>query len=86
MAGVVQLCNFDNKPGMLCRGRCQHLWIEYIPMAAGFRCGICRTFQSDDLKRDSMDAFHDKHAQCSTVRPSSPDDAGAAREQTGRVV
>ena len=59
------LCNFDDTPGYLCRGTgCQHSWIAYVPMAAGFRCDVCRTFQSDDLERSSMAAFHDTHATC----------------------
>lgn len=60
----VLLCNFDNRPSGLCKAGCQHIWIEYVPMAAGFRCTICRTFQSDDLKRETLTAFHDQHVRC----------------------
>jgi hypothetical protein len=64
-------CNLDDKPAMLCRGRCQHNWIVYTPMAAGFRCDNCRTYQQDDLKPETMAAFHDAHAVCGD-RPPTP--------------
>lgn len=64
MGRTATICNFDNKPGYLCRDGCRHVWVLYILMAAGFRCDICRTFESDDLKPESMRRFHDHHAEC----------------------
>jgi hypothetical protein len=60
----VFICNLDDRPGALCRG-CAHPKIQYVPMAAGFRCDACHTFESDTLAKAQSRAFHDTHAACS---------------------
>ena len=72
MTGQVFACNFDDKPGALCRDGCRHPRILYVPMAAGFRCDDCHTYQRDDLKRETMQQFHDRHAGCSGPDPAAP--------------
>jgi hypothetical protein len=70
--GRVFACNFDDRPGALCRDGCHHPAILYVPMAAGFRCDGCRTFLSNDLKPETMRQFHDRHARC--LEPPAPVD------------
>lgn len=60
----VFICNFDNKAGAFCHDGCRHPKILYVPMAAGFRCDDCHTYQRDDLQRGAGRAFHDQHAGC----------------------
>lgn len=59
---TVFACNFDDKPGALCKDGCSHPWILYVPMAAGFRCDRCRTFQRDDLSKSLPVDFHARHS------------------------
>jgi len=56
------LCNFDDKSGALCRDGCAHPWIFYVPMASGYRCDRCRTFESvniPDMPRVATRAVHE---------------------------
>lgn len=74
------ICNLDDRSGALCYDGCSHPKIVYVPMAAGFRCDNCRTFERDRLDRAQMRQFHDAHARC------EPRSAGLAARGSGQEV